>query len=81
MKTNHQINFMQQSALIVVNPNIGYSYGFLFNSNMLFKTQTQGQWFGACSLSFTWPFLAKPEIFFSSGYQFVMSVFCFIIVC
>ena len=41
MKTNHQINFMQQSAGLVVNPNIGLGYGFLFNSNMLFKPQTQ----------------------------------------
>ena len=75
-KSRYNLNTMQQSACLVVNPIRVYSYGFLYNcttvgqtsDSMKALTQSFNGLVGAWCLVVAGPIGAQLEIFFSFDY-------------
>ena len=80
------MDIIRQSACLVINPIMVYSYGFLFYCKRVGQASesmtTLYGWVGASCMSKAGPTMAQLKVFFSSESLCVESLFlCFITVC
>ena len=76
INVGYNLDVMRQSAYLVLNPIMVYSYGFLFNCMMVGQasdsmtalTLSFNRWVGAWCLSVAGPTMAQLAVFFSSDY-------------